>query len=88
MKLASLRQGRDGHLVVVSRDLQRAVLADDIAATLQDALDRWDDAAPRLEERYRELCDEGPEAGFAFDPGRGRGPAAACLSMARRPAPT
>ncbi len=41
MKLASLKSGRDGQLVVVSRDLSRAVTVPDIAATMQDALDRW-----------------------------------------------
>lgn len=48
MKLASLKGGRDGRLVVVSRDLTHAALADDIAPTLQDALDDWTSAAPRL----------------------------------------
>jgi fumarylacetoacetate (FAA) hydrolase len=41
MKLASLRSGRDGRLVVVSRDLTRATDATHIAPTLQAALDRW-----------------------------------------------
>ena len=55
MKLASLREGRDGRLLVVSRDLERAVLASD-APTLQAALDDWDAVAPRLEATYRKLC--------------------------------
>ncbi|MGE5368220.1 MAG: fumarylacetoacetate hydrolase, partial [Chloroflexota bacterium] len=33
MKLASLKGGRDGRLAVVSRDLTRAALAEDIAPT-------------------------------------------------------
>ena len=49
MKLASLKQGRDGQLVVVSNDLSRYVSAADIAATLQDALDDWTTVAPQLE---------------------------------------
>jgi fumarylacetoacetate (FAA) hydrolase len=49
VKLASLRSGRDGQLVVVSRDLRRMLPADGIAATLQDALDDWAAIAPRLE---------------------------------------
>ena len=49
MKLASLAAGRDGHLVVVSRDLSRAVAADVVAPTLQAALDDWAEMAPRLE---------------------------------------
>ncbi len=48
MKLASLKQGRDGQLVVVSNDLSRYVSAADIAATLQDALDDWTTVAPKL----------------------------------------
>lgn len=49
MKLASLKEGkRDGTLVVVSRDLSRAVRATGIAATLQAAMDDWADCAPRL----------------------------------------
>ncbi len=49
MKLASLKQGgRDGTLIVVSRDLQRAVKAAGVAATLQQALDDWANLAPRL----------------------------------------
>jgi fumarylacetoacetate (FAA) hydrolase len=50
MKLASLRHGRDGRLVVVSRDLARAADASAIATTLQAALDDWEAAAPRLTE--------------------------------------
>jgi len=41
MKLATLNQGRDGVLVVVSRDLAQAVKVPQIAATLQAALDDW-----------------------------------------------
>ena len=49
MKLGSLKEGgRDGSLIVVSRDLTRAVRATGIASTLQQALDDWSNAAPRL----------------------------------------
>jgi fumarylacetoacetate (FAA) hydrolase len=48
MKLASLKSGRDGRLVVVSDDLAWYADAGVIAPTLQAALDNWDDAAPRL----------------------------------------
>lgn len=49
MKLASLKEGgRDGTLVVVSRDLTRAVRATGIAPTLQRALEDWSNMAPRL----------------------------------------
>jgi fumarylacetoacetate (FAA) hydrolase len=42
MKLASLKQGRDGKLVVVSNDLAWCADAGAIAPTLQAALDDWD----------------------------------------------
>lgn len=48
MKLASLKNGRDGRLTVVSRDLTRATEASGIASTLQTALDDWEQAAPHL----------------------------------------
>jgi fumarylacetoacetate (FAA) hydrolase len=49
VKLASLKSGgRDGTLVVVSRDLARAVAVPDIARTLQAALDDWAACAPAL----------------------------------------
>ena len=49
MKLASLKHGRDGQLVVVSRALDRYLAATGIAATLQAALDDWKTARPALE---------------------------------------
>ena len=48
MKLASLKGGRDGRLVVVSDDLARCAPADGYA-TLQAALDDWANARPALE---------------------------------------
>ena len=55
MKLASLKSGRDGALVVVSRDLAWCAPADAIAPTLQAALDSWDWCAPFLEALARSL---------------------------------
>jgi fumarylacetoacetate (FAA) hydrolase len=49
MKLASLKGGRDGRLVVVSDDLAYFAYAGHIATTLQNVLDHWEDLAPRLE---------------------------------------
>jgi fumarylacetoacetate (FAA) hydrolase len=49
LKLASLKSGRDGRLVVVSRDLHWYADASHIAPTLQAALDDWAEAAPKLE---------------------------------------
>jgi fumarylacetoacetate (FAA) hydrolase len=48
MKLASLRSGRDGRLVVVDGDLRLCAPAGGIAATLQAALDDWARCGPRL----------------------------------------
>ncbi len=48
MKLASLKWGRDGRLVVVSSDLAWCVEATNIAPTLQAALDDWERCAPLL----------------------------------------
>ena len=67
MKLASLKQGRDGVLVVVSRDLSRATVVPAIAVTLQAALDNWKVAKPKLEAVYQRLNDGLEEGAFAFD---------------------
>ncbi len=48
MKLASLPQGRDGRLIVVSDDLAWYADADHIVSTLQGALDDWERYAPLL----------------------------------------
>lgn len=48
MKLASLKGGRDGHLVVVSEDLAWCADARHIVPTLQGALDDWDRVEPQL----------------------------------------
>ncbi len=56
MKLGTLKDGtRDGTLVVVSRDLKLAQVADDIAPTLQAALDDWPYHAPQLQALSDEL---------------------------------
>ncbi len=48
MKLASLRSGRDGLLVVVSDDLSLYADASSVAPTMQAALDEWSSCEPRL----------------------------------------
>ena len=48
MKLASLKGGRDGRLVVVSQDLAWCADASPIAPTLQAALDDWERCEPML----------------------------------------
>lgn len=67
MKLGSLKSGgRDGTLVVVDKDLQRAVAVPDHAATMQSALDDWARIAPALEKTYLSL-NATPRMGFALD---------------------
>ncbi len=55
MKLASLPQGRDGRLIVVSNDLAWYADADHIVPSLQAALDTWERYAPALEALATEL---------------------------------
>lgn len=66
MKLASLKNGRDGQLVVVSSDLSRMVSASDIAPTLQHALDNWSELESALTAKYNQL-ESGELSGEAFD---------------------
>lgn len=65
MKLASLKGGRDGRLIVVSRDLTRAA---PVArwATLQSALDSWAEAEPDLQACARALEDDHLSYSFPF----------------------
>ena len=58
MKLASLPQGRDGRLVVVSDDLAWYAEAGHIVPTLQGLLDDWDRLAPEVESLGIELAHE------------------------------
>lgn len=68
MKLGSLKEGgRDGTLIVVSRDLSRAVRAADIAPTLQRALEDWSQAAPRLNALAEALEAGQADGAFALD---------------------
>lgn len=74
MKLATLPADTpDGRLVVVSRDLSRATEAGHIAATLQQALDTWEAAAPTLIALAEQL-ESGQCASFAFDPSEALAP--------------
>ena len=69
MKLATLKAGgRDGTLVVVSRDLTRTVAVPEIAETLQSALDRWPETEPALRIIAERLEGGHEEGAFAFDP--------------------
>ena len=55
MKLASLKSGRDGELVVVNKALTHMVSAKDIAPTLQYALDNWSDVSAKLNALSQQL---------------------------------
>lgn len=66
MKLASYKQGRDGQLMVVSRDLSRAA---SVGITMQAALDAWGSAEPRLV-RLAEELESGAIKGETFDPAK------------------
>jgi fumarylacetoacetate (FAA) hydrolase len=68
MKLASLKHGRDGKLIVVSHDLTRAVAVPHIAHTLQAALDDWHAAAPHLMRVYELMNDGSVDGEMPFDP--------------------
>ncbi len=67
MKLASLKQGRDGRLVVVSKDLGAYVPAGDVAPTMQAALDNWAECEGRLRMIYDDL-EAGKLDASPFDP--------------------
>ena len=67
MKLASLKSGRDGRLVVVHKALNSCVSVTEIAPTLQSALDNWSKCEPLLRETYLAL--EANKISFeTFDP--------------------
>lgn len=56
MKLASINNGsRDGQLVVVTRDLTKAVAVKEVANTMQEALDQWETKEPLLRAVYEDL---------------------------------
>jgi fumarylacetoacetate (FAA) hydrolase len=68
MKLATLRAGgRDGTLVVVRRDGRVYLPATGVAATLQEALDQWERAAPALASLAARL-EQDPGAGQPLRP--------------------
>ena len=69
MKLATLSDGTpDGRLLVVSRDLSRAVDAGPIVPSLLQALCRWQEAEAALQALYERLNRGEVPAAFAFDP--------------------
>jgi fumarylacetoacetate (FAA) hydrolase len=69
MKLASLKDRRDGRLVVVSKDLTRCADAGAVAPTLQAALDDWGSVESRLKE-IADALETGRVAPMPFDPAK------------------
>jgi fumarylacetoacetate (FAA) hydrolase len=68
VKLASLRNGsRDGQLLVVSRDLTRAVAVPHVVPSLQAALDDWARVLPRLEQMALDLEAGRAPGSFPFE---------------------
>lgn len=68
MKLASLKTGgRDGSLIIVSRDLKSAVSAAAIAPSLQNALDNWRAVEPELQKLSQALNSGKAHNSFALD---------------------
>jgi fumarylacetoacetate (FAA) hydrolase len=69
MKLATFRNGEpDGRLLVVSRDLRRAIDASSIAPNLLQALSAWDAAEPKLRELYEALNAGATDGTIDFEP--------------------
>lgn len=74
MKFATYKNAqRDGELMLVSRDLTRAVSAAPVAQTLQQFIDNWDALEAQMQSRYEQL-NKGDIASEAFDPKRCHSP--------------
>jgi fumarylacetoacetate (FAA) hydrolase len=83
MKLASLKKGgRDGTLLVVSRDLQRAAAVPGIAATMQAALDDWSRVEARLRAAFDRLETSDLPDSFALQQGQLAAPLPRCYHWA------
>ncbi|MDG5975252.1 fumarylacetoacetate hydrolase [Hydrogenophaga taeniospiralis CCUG 15921] len=79
MKFATLKDGTlDGCLALVSRDGQRAVRASAVAASLIDALQRWDEVHLPLCDLYESLNAGSAPGAFAFDPAACAAPLPRC----------
>lgn len=68
MKLATLKNGsRDGELVIVSKDLKRAVKASGISKTLQNLIDNWQELSPKAQVLYEQLNKGELDNSFDFE---------------------
>lgn len=79
MKLATMHNGsRDGRLLVVSRDLTRAVYATPIVDTMIEAIEHWDAVEEPLQHRYEHLNNGVLKEAFPFDPKKVMAPLPRC----------
>jgi fumarylacetoacetate (FAA) hydrolase len=79
MKLASLKsENRDGKLIIVSKDLSRAVFASNIAETMIEAVENWDSVSEELQQRYTQLNENQLSDAFDFDPKKAAAPLPRC----------
>ena len=79
MKLATLKNGsRDGRLAIVSKDLTRAVFADDMAPTLLHAVEHWPSVENPLRERSDKLNAGAAGGAFGFDSAQAMAPLPRC----------
>jgi fumarylacetoacetate (FAA) hydrolase len=69
MRFATLKDGSlDGRLLLVSRDMTRAVHATSVASSLLDALQRWDTVVLPLTDLYESLNAGSAAGALPFDP--------------------
>jgi len=66
MKLASLKNGRDGKLILVNKNLSQACDVSDIVPTLQAALDQWEIYEPQLQQAAKSLEEGSCTNSFSF----------------------
>lgn len=79
MKLASLNNGaRDGRLLVVSRDLSKAVYASSVVDTMIEAIENWDQVLEPLTSIYNSLNDGQRDDAFDFDSSKVMAPLPRC----------
>jgi fumarylacetoacetate (FAA) hydrolase len=75
MKLATISTGTpDGELAIVSRDLVEAICVPDVARTMLQALESWDQIAPVLQKRYERLNRRQIPGTVRFDTSRALAP--------------
>lgn len=69
MKLGTLKSNsRDGELIVVSKDNQRAIRANHIAPSLREAVENWSETKPQLEALYKQLNEGKAKNSFTVNP--------------------